>query len=229
MRPFTETIPKALIPVCGKPFVDHQLSWLARHGVTHAVFCIGYRGEMLRDHVGDGTRHGLHVTYVDEGKDLRGTAGAVRLAIDAGAVEDSFLLTYGDSYLPVDFAAAYQAFREQDAPALMAVMRNDGKWDTSNVLLEGGKVLYDKRRRDPETAQRMRHIDFGLSAWTSGVFLERVPAGRVADLADLQHALSVEGRLAAWEVTTRFYEAGSPGGLRDLESHLSGDDVKAGP
>ena len=54
MRPLTDAIPKALIPVEGKPFVDHQLGWLAAHGVTDVVLSIGYRGELLRDHVGDG-------------------------------------------------------------------------------------------------------------------------------------------------------------------------------
>ena len=84
MRPLTETIPKALIPVGGRPFIDHQLAWLAAHGVTDVVLSVGYRGEMLRDHVGDGARFGLAVRVVDEGTKLRGTAGALRLALDRG-------------------------------------------------------------------------------------------------------------------------------------------------
>ena len=68
MRPLTDTIPKALIPVAGRPFVDHQLAWLAGHGVTDVVLSIGYRGDMLRAHVGDGARYGLRVRYVDEGE-----------------------------------------------------------------------------------------------------------------------------------------------------------------
>jgi MurNAc alpha-1-phosphate uridylyltransferase len=83
MLPRTESVPKALLPVAGVPFVDHQLRWLAGHGVDEAVLAIGHLGSMLRDHVGDGSRLGLSVRYVDEGDDLRGTAGAVRFAVDA--------------------------------------------------------------------------------------------------------------------------------------------------
>jgi MurNAc alpha-1-phosphate uridylyltransferase len=54
MRPLTERIPKALIPVAGRPFIDHQLAHLAGHGVTEVVMSIGYRGTELRAHVGDG-------------------------------------------------------------------------------------------------------------------------------------------------------------------------------
>ena len=88
MRPLTESLPKALIPIAGVPFVDHQLDWLARHGVTDVVLSIGYRGEMLSRHVGDGGRCGLRVRVVDEGADLRGTAGALRLAHDQGVLDE---------------------------------------------------------------------------------------------------------------------------------------------
>jgi hypothetical protein len=95
-------------------------------------------------------------------------------------------------------------------------MRNEGRWDRSNVIFEGEKLhLYDKRRSDP----RMQHIDYGLSVLGPDV-VARVPAGARADLADLYHDLSVAGDLAGHEVTQRFYEVGSPDGLRELEEFL---------
>lgn len=221
MRPVTAAIPKALIPVNGEPFVDHQLRWLAAHGVARVVFSIGHRGEQIRQHVGDGGRFGLQVRYVDEGERLRGTAGALRLALDEDALEETFLLTYGDSYLPVDFGNFARAFERSGAPAMMVVFRNQGRWDQSNVLLRGDRVaLYDKRRRDAAAASRMDCIDYGLSAFRRSVIADRVTPGQPADLADLLHDLSVQGQLAAYEVATRFYEIGSPQGLADLEQHL---------
>jgi NDP-sugar pyrophosphorylase family protein len=220
MRLFTDEIPKALIPVNSVPFVDHQLRWLAAHGVETALFCIGHRGRQLRDHVGDGSRFGVRVCYVDEGEHLRGTAGALRLALEEGALEESFLLTYGDSYLPVDFGEFARAFDRSDAAAMMAVFRNRGLWDRSNVIVSDGRVaLYDKRRSDAAAAG-MEYIDYGLSAMRRSVVEERVPPGVSFDLADLLHDLSIEGRLAAYEVATRFYEVGSPQGLADLERFL---------
>ena len=225
MRPWTETRPKALLPAAGSPFVDHQLRLLADRGVTDVVLCVGYRGGMIRDAVGDGGRWGLAVTYVDEGRDLRGTAGALRLATDRGVLAPAFLVTYGDSYLPVPHRPVLRrlgrgAGTDGDAEAVMAVHRNRDAWDVSNVLYRDGRVeLYDKRA-DDATRRRMEHIDYGLAALRRDLVEREVPPDEVVDLADLYHRLSVAGRLRGHEVRRRFYEIGSPGGLADLEKHL---------
>jgi MurNAc alpha-1-phosphate uridylyltransferase len=220
MRPVTEAVPKALVPVLGRPFADWQLELLAEQGVERVVFCIGYRGELLREHVRDGSRFGLAVSWSDEGGSLRGTAGAIRLALDSDMLDEAFLVLYGDSYLPISIAAVEDAWTSSRMPALMTVMRNDGRWDSSNCIYEDGRVvLYDKSRQASGQAG-MRWIDYGLSVLSRSVVADRVPAGGVADLAQLQHDLSIAGRLAGAEVTERFYEAGSPSGMRDLEQYL---------
>jgi len=220
MRPLTETIPKALLPVDGRPFVDHQLDWLAAHGVSDVVLSVGYLGDAIRAHVGDGSRYGLAVRVVDEGSNLRGTAGAVRLAFDQGVLDERFLLTYGDSFLPIDFAAVFRAFIDSGAPALMTVYRNQGRWDTSNVIFDGRMVtLYDKQRRT-RPAEDFTFIDYGLSALTRRVVEEGIPAGQKADLAELFHALSLRAELAGYQAAERFYEIGSPAGLADFSEWL---------
>jgi NDP-sugar pyrophosphorylase family protein len=220
MRPLTDAIPKALIAAEGKPFVDHQLGWLAAHGVTDVVLSIGYRGDLLRDHVGDGGRFGVHVRYVDEGTELRGTAGALRLAFAEGVLEESFLVTYGDSFLPVDFAAVYAEFVRSAKPALMTVYRNHGQWDSSNVIFEDGRiVLYDKHHRVRPAAD-FPFIDYGLMAFARRTVADEIPAVGKADLADLLHALSLRGELAGMEVGERFYEIGSLAGLEDFAQWL---------
>ena len=221
MREVAGDQPKALLPVCGRPFIDHQLELLAAGGVEQAVLCIGYGGSDLRAHVGDGAAFGLGVRYVDEGDDLRGTAGALRLALDEGVLGDAFGVLYGDSYLPIELRPVWDAFRAAGRPALMTVYRNDDRWDASNaVFAEGRVVLYDKHGTDPSTAER-RWIDYGLSVLSAQVIAERVPPGEVADLAELYHDLSVEGKLAGLEVDERFYEVGSPAGLVELEGFIA--------
>ncbi len=222
MRPLTDTIPKALIPIGGLPFLDHQLGWLAGHGVTDVVLSVGYRGDAIRAYIDQGgaARHGLRVRFVDEGARLRGTAGALRLALDEGALEESFLVTYGDSFLPIDFGAVFQAFVDSGKPALMTVFRNDGRWDTSNVIFDGRLVtLYDKQRAARPAAD-FAFIDYGLSALQRRVIADEVPGGATADLAALFNALSLRGELAGFEVSQRFYEIGSPAGLEDFEEWL---------
>jgi NDP-sugar pyrophosphorylase family protein len=222
MWPLTVTLPKALIPVAGRPFVDHQLAHLAASGVSDVVLSIGHGGAALRTHVGDGARFGLGVRYVDEGSDLRGTAGALRLALAEGVLEERFLVTYGDSFLPVDFAAVAAAFRASGQPALMTVFRNEGRWDTSNAIFDERMVtLYDKQHRSRPAAD-FTFIDYGLSALERRIVEADIPATGRADLAELFFTLSSRGELAGLEIHERFYEIGSPGGLADLERWLSG-------
>jgi NDP-sugar pyrophosphorylase family protein len=221
MRPMTETVPKALIPVLGKPFADWQLRLLAGQGVERVLYCTGYRGDMLREHVGDGSRYGLAVSWSDEGPELRGTVGAIRLAAERGLLDDAFCVLYGDSYLRLDLGEVEAAWRRSGAPALMTVLRNEGLWDQSNCIYEAGHVvLYDKSRPAGRRAE-MHWIDYGLTVLTRALVTEGGPGAGCSDLADLQRDLSIEGVLAGLEVAERFYEAGSPAGLRDLEEYLS--------
>jgi N-acetyl-alpha-D-muramate 1-phosphate uridylyltransferase len=228
MRPLTETIPKALIPVLGRPFVDWQLQLLAAQGVRDVVFCVGYRAQMLADSVGNGSRFGLAVRWCDEGERLLGTAGALRLALQRGLLAEAFFVLYGDSYLPVSFAAVEEAWRKSRRPALMTVLRNEERWDRSNCIYRDGRVMLYDKSRPAGRREEMRWIDYGLSVLKRSLVEDRVAAGAVADLADLQRGLSIEGELAGLEVTERFYEAGSPAGVRDFEAYLGsqrGDEL----
>ena len=212
--------PKALVPVLGVPFVDRQLGRLAAEGVERVVLAIGHGGELVRRHLGDGARLGVSVSYVDEGDDPRGTGGALRLALDRGALEPEFYVLYGDSYLLAPFAPVAAAFRASGLPALLSVHRNDDRWDRSNALYEDGRVVvYDKSRRDPR-AERFRWIDYGLAV-LSREAVARIPARTRFDLADLYHELSLAGLLGGYEVRERFYEIGSPEGLAELERFLA--------
>jgi len=220
MWPEAKTITKALLPVAGKPFATWQLSWLARSGIESVVYCLGYLGQRIREHVGSGGSWGLTVRYVDEGDQLRGTAGALRLAHDEGALADDFLVLYGDSWLQIDPAKVLLAARERAEPALMTVFRNEGHWDTSNVVLDGTRVArYAKGLSAPPP--EMRWIDYGLLAFRREVISEHVPPGGPQDLAPLCTALAGEGLLAALEADGRFYEIGSVAGRNELEAVLS--------
>ncbi len=219
MWPLTEKTPKTLLPVGSVPFAHYQLSWLAGHGVTEVVYSIAVLGEQVRAFVGDGRAWGLRVAYVEDGDRLAGTAGALRRAHDAGVLRDWFLVQYGDSFLPVDCRHVQQTFLGQDRPALMTVYCNRGMFDTGNVRFGAGVVqLYQKVRKGEPTAPGMDFIDYGLSALSRDLVSERIAPEQPADLAELYHQLSVEGRLAGLEVHQRFYEIGSPAGMRDFET-----------
>jgi NDP-sugar pyrophosphorylase family protein len=222
MRPLTENIPKVLIPVLGRPFAELQLERLAAQGVQDVLYSIGYRGEMIRETLGDGARFGLRLVFVDEGQQLRGTAGALRLALDEGLLPQAFFLLNGDSYLSLNLADVEAAWRTRGRAVLMTVLRNEGRWDRSNVSLrDDGSVLYDKRLA-AEDGRLFDWIDYGLSLVDREAIASSIAPGGAGDLADVLHALSLKGAVAGYEVSERFYEVGSPEGLRDLEEHLGG-------
>jgi NDP-sugar pyrophosphorylase family protein len=156
------------------------------------------------------------VRYVDEGADLRGTGGALRLALDEGVLVESFAVLYGDSYLTLDLDDVFAAFRNSGLPALMTVLRNNGRWDRSNADFDGARVTRYSKDEDG-----FRWIDYGLSVLTRGVAAE-IPAGETVDFANVLATLSIEGRLAGYEVRERFYEIGSPAGIEELERLLAG-------
>lgn len=221
MRPITETIPKALITIQKRPFIDHQLKLLKACGVTDVVLSIGYKGKMIEEVVGSGSEWGLKVEYVDEGKDLKGTGGALRLCLDKGVLHESFLVTYGDSFLPIDYSRVWYAFEAQKLPAMMAVFRNSGRFDKSNVWFAEGQIhLYDKFNQHPELKEKLQYIDYGLSAFRRDLIQEMIPSGENYDLAEVFYALSRSRKLAGFEVNERFYEIGSPEGLKDFSQYL---------
>lgn len=206
-------VPKPLLEVAGEPFLFHQLRLLAGHGVREAVICVGHRGEMIQSRVG-AERFGVRIAYSCDGPGLDGTLGAIRRAL--ALLPERFLVLYGDTYLRLDYRAVEHAWRESGLPALMVVLRNDGRWDTSNVRYELGRVLaHDKHAPTPD----MTWIDYGLGGMTVGAL------GRVAeserDLAVLYGALARRGEVCGYPATKRFYEIGTPSALRETEAFLS--------
>jgi NDP-sugar pyrophosphorylase family protein len=215
LRPLTEKVPKVLLPVAGKPFLAHQLELLRGQGIERVVLCLGHLGEMVVKEFGDGRAWGVSLDYSYDGPTLLGTGGALRQALPK--LGDTFFVLYGDSYLTAPFTPIAQFFEKSGKRGLMTVYRNEGLYDTSNVVFRDGQILvYEKKARLPE----MRHIDYGLSLFRASVF-EEWPAGKSFDLADVMRQLVVHGDLAGFEVLERFYEIGSPAGLAELEALLS--------
>lgn len=228
LGPLTEGAPKALIPVAGRPFADHQLARLADEGFDDVVYCVGHLGEQVREFVGDGGRWGLKVRYVDEGDRLLGTAGALRLAYREAVLDPTVGVIYGDSYLLAPLRGACEDFaaRRGRAQALMTVYRNEGRFDASNALLDGGMVVrYEKGLDDPASAG-MHHIDYGFSVLDRDAVIAPLAEGEGVDLADVLGSLSAAGRLAGYEVSERFYEVGSPAGLAELDAMLRHQSAK---
>lgn len=209
--------PKPLLEVASEPFLMHQLRLLAANDARRVVLCVGYLGEQVERRIGE-TQFGIQIEYSFDAPGLDGTLGAIRRA--RPLLPDRFLVLYGDTYLRLDYRAAAEAWRESGCLGLMTVYRNDGRWDTSNVLYADGRVLvHDKASPTSE----MRWIDYGLGGLTASA-LELVPEGE-HDLSALYGRLAELEELCGYEVHDRFYEIGSPESLAETDAFLRAEPL----
>jgi MurNAc alpha-1-phosphate uridylyltransferase len=220
MRPRTLTTPKLLLPVAGRPFGAWLLERLARAGYRQAVLCIAHLGDQIREVIGDGRAFGIDVVYADEGPNLLGTAGAIRQA--AAFLAPRFLVTYGDSYLPFDYAGPLRLLASSpDADGVMAVYKNEGRWDASNTIvrIDGKDGLWVERYEKNSADKRFDHIDYGATALRRELILE-IPEGVSWGLDRIQAEVSARKRLRAYLAHARFFEIGSETGLLELDQEL---------
>jgi NDP-sugar pyrophosphorylase family protein len=221
LRPLTDTIPKSLVVIHRKPFLQYQLELLRRHGITDIILCIGHLGDQIRGYFEDGWRFGVNIRYSQEGERLLGTAGAIKHA--EPLLEDIFLLMNGDSFLMLDYRGIMDYFRGFRKLGLMVVYKNCDRYDRSNVVLEGKLVkVYDRKQRTPG----MIYIDEGLSVLRKEA-LELIPEGETVPIEFLYQSLISRGDLLAYETSQRFYEIGSPEGLEEFRQLVASGGIQA--
>ena len=215
LRPLTESIPKSLIEVYGRPFISWQLEYLKSQGVNDVVLCCGYLGEMIEKFIGNGSEYGLKVRYSYDGESLLGTGGAVKKTLPL--LGNAFFVLYGDSYLPISFKAVQDKFFHAGKLSVLTVLKNMNQWDKSNVIFENSHIVeYSKVKFNP----RMQFIDYGLAVIDADIFNFH-KFGSNFDLGEVYGRLANIGDLVGYEVKERFYEVGSFTGIQELENYLS--------
>jgi mannose-1-phosphate guanylyltransferase len=111
MRPLTYEVPKALIPIHGKPLLEYTIDLLKKYGIREIILSIGHLGEKIKEHFGDGSRFGVRITYVKQDGEL-GTGGA--LATISGLLNSTFLLIHGDVLVDIDIDDLLSSHQESD-------------------------------------------------------------------------------------------------------------------
>lgn len=211
MRPVTETIPKPMIAVGSKPFLQHQLELLKRNGIDRVVLLVAYLGEQIEQYFGNGGSLQMEISYSYE-PTLLGTGGALRHA--HAALEGAFLLLNGDTFLDIDYAALLADFRKNSPAAL--IVANQGK--ANNLLVDPDGLVQAYRKRNPEG---MTHTDAGAMVLDREV-LENVAEGRTCSLEEeVFPKLIAQKRMRAWVTKEPFFDMGSPEGLKSLAEKLA--------
>lgn len=213
MRPFTEHTPKCLIPVEGRPFLDIQLELLAKNNVGRVVLSTGYLGHKIEDWLASHSTHGIEVEVCHE-KEQLGTGGALIHALPL--LPEEFFLSYGDSYLMQPFMPVHDAFKKSGKLALMTVMRQEKGTTENNCSIAGGLVAHYAKGQPPGTFDYMEYgLVFFKKSSLSHYKEEKFPTDRI--FLDL----IAKKQLAAFVTREKYFETGSPEGLRAFISHIN--------
>ena len=212
LRPLTDTLPKPLVEVGGETLVGRHLRALAAAGVTRVVINLGWLGERIVDHVGDGARYGLRVPYSPEGYPTLDTGGAIVRALsllDAAP----FWVVNADTYTDFDFgpgAAALLDGRE----AAIGLTPNPEYRDAGDFSPAGGFA-----HNTGEVSQTFSGI-----ACYSPMFFSDCEDGRFS-VVPLLRAAARAGALGAFDVGSHWYDVGTPERLATLRATVASSSL----
>jgi D,D-heptose 1,7-bisphosphate phosphatase len=153
-------LPKPMIPIAGRPLLEHQVELARRHGFTDIVILACYRADLIESHFGDGSRWDVKISYLRE-KEPLGTAGAVLAGFDRLA--DNFALLYGDVMVNVDLERMWQTHLRSQADATLLLHPNDHPFDSDLVETDtAGWITAFHNRPHPPQAWFQNLVNAGL-------------------------------------------------------------------
>jgi NDP-sugar pyrophosphorylase family protein len=207
-------VPKSMIKINNKPFLEYQIEILKKNSIKDIVLCVGHLSEQIENYFGNGKKFGISIKYsYDKDKPL-GPIGALKNA--EILLKDVFFIMYGDSYLNVDFQKIYNYFKNQNKLGLMVVYKNFNKFDKSNLIVKDDMIVaYD----DKEKTQDMVYIDYGTSILRKKT-LTLIPKNTFFSTGQFFSKLISKKELLAYEVKDRFYHIGNPDALKELRNYI---------
>jgi len=200
-------IPKPMIPICGKPILEHQIECLKENGLTEIILVIGHLGRHITDYFGDGSRLGCGITYFAETEPL-GTAGALYKIEN---LSDDFLLLNGDVILDMDFTRMINFHKEKNAHATLAVHPNSHPFDSALIIADSGNRVTGWLNKEDERTWYKNQVNAGVHI-ISKDFLKDCPQSK--DKIDLDRDMlkpSISGgKIFAYSTPEYIKDMGTP-------------------
>lgn len=176
-----ESLPKPMVPVLGRPLLEHQIALCRDQGFNHIALLVHYQHQSISNHFGDGSSFGVRLSYIVEDTP-RGTAGALRGALPNLA--ERFLVLYGDTYLDVDLTSLWNAHAKSEAVATLFLHPNDHPQDSDLVEIDpSGRILAIHPYPHPEGLAYRNLVNAGLYALTKAGLESALPTEEKEDLA----------------------------------------------
>jgi mannose-1-phosphate guanylyltransferase len=223
LRPLTYTTPKPLLPIANRPFLEHQLTWLAGHGVDEVVLSLGYRPDAFTGRFRSGSFAGIRLIYAVEPEPL-GTAGAIRFAAERASGAGRFLVCNGDVLTDLDVSALVGFHEQRGAEATIALTRVQDPSAFGVVPTdEDGRVLRFVEKPPPGEAPT-DWINAGTYVLEASV-LDAIPTGRAVSIEreTFPGLLTADGKLYAMPSPGYWLDIGTP--VKYLQANA---DVLAG-
>jgi NDP-sugar pyrophosphorylase family protein len=210
LRPHTDACPKPMLPVAGKPMLEHIIRRAKLQGFTHFVLAIHYLGHMIEEHFGDGARFGVQIDYLREQEPL-GTAGALSLLSQRPGIP--FIVTNGDVISDIRYGELLDFHGRHDAAATMAVRLHEMQHPFGVVHMQGVDIVGFE-----EKPVARSHINAGVYVLSSSA-LDLLKRGDHCDMPSLFERLQSSGaRTVAYPMHEPWLDVGRPDDLERAQA-----------
>lgn len=200
LRPLTDTIPKPLLPVKGKPTLQHIIENLRVYGVTNIILSVSYKAELIQRYFGDGSTFGVSISYSIEPQPL-GTGGAVRRA--AKDLPTPFFLVWGDGLMTIDYREVYSQYNHYSSPLLMVLTHREDVENFGVAILDKDTItgFVNKPKREDALSNI---VDVGVYI-VDPTILRMLPNGVSSIEQDCFERLVLSRQVTAYIYTGQWY------------------------
>lgn len=217
-------VPKPMLEVCGKPILEHQIEVLKRQKLTDIILVIGYLGNVIRDYFQDGSKYGVHISYIEE-KELLGTAGSFYYLKDI--IQDDFFLLNGDLIFDVDLHRFMNFHKEKHALATLFTHPNNHPYDSGLIIANEDGTITKWIHKEEERGFLRNRVNAGIHI-ISPMVLEQFTELKKTDLdREVLKPLIPSGRVYAYDSPEYVKDMGTPERYRQVEQDLLKGRVRA--
>ena len=211
------TIPKPLLPVAGKPVLEHEIDCLKRQGITDVILTVGYMADRIVDYFGNGSRFGVRIDYIREAVPM-GTAGALYYLKDK--VKDDFLLLNGDMIFDVDFHRLTDFHKSHNADVTLLVHPNDHPYDSGIIIADENNRVRGWLTKEDERGWYSNCVNAGIHVMSPRM-LDKLTEPKKTDLdRDLLKPSIPGGRIYAYRSPEYVKDMGTPERIREVERDI---------
>lgn len=203
LKPLTDTRPKPMVPILGKPFLGYQIEQLRDQGFKKVLLLLGYLPEIVQDYCGDGSRWGIKIEYAISAVD---DETGRRLKLAELLLDPYFLLLYCDNYWPMRIEKMWPQFVASGAPAMITVYTNKDGYTRNSVRVgpDGYVEVYDKTYATPG----LQGVEISYALVKKSV-IGLLSAANISVEEALYTRLVQQKQLLAYVTDHRYYSVGS--------------------